>query len=104
VDAGINAAMSDHLRKLGMIVEIENGKLSSCQLCNHISRLSYALFPSVCNVGLLVLKDPYVAAQANVPLTPEQAKVLEHIKQPLATFSVKLGCHWSKAKCAFEEL
>jgi len=54
--------------------------------------------------GALLLKESYVAAQAKVPLTPEQAKVLEHIKQPLATFAVKLNCRWSKKKCAFEEL
>lgn len=34
VDAGINAAMSDHLRKLGMIVEIDDGESVCLSACN----------------------------------------------------------------------
>jgi hypothetical protein len=67
--------MLDHLRKLGMIVEIENG----------------AVF----------LRIPYQAAKQGEALTPEQAKALVHMERKLITFSVRLMSHWSDGD--FEE-
>ena len=78
INTAITPTMCDHLRKLGMICEVLNGKLE--------------------------LKDNFIAAERGVPLTPEQAKALEHLKKPLATFTVTVSSHWNKAKTAFEEL
>ncbi len=69
-------AMLDQLRKLGLILEIED--------------------------GVLVLKDSFIVAQAGVPLNPEQAKVLQHLNQPIEEFRIKLECVWNNGK--FEEL
>lgn len=74
----MTGSMSDHLRKLGMVVEIVNGELD--------------------------LKNDFVVATAGVPLTPEQAKVLEHMEMPLAQFKVSLVGHWNKKKSSYEEL
>ena len=64
-----NVSMMDQFRKLGMIVEVENGQL--------------------------VLREDYTAATVNVPLTPEQAKILTHFDKQLSIFKIKLQCHWT---------
>lgn len=66
----------DHLRKLGLVLEIEDGKV--------------------------FLRSPFTTATEGEPLTAEQAKVLAHIKKPMSVFSVGVVCYWSKGK--FEEL
>jgi hypothetical protein len=66
----------DHLRKLGLVLEIEDGKV--------------------------MLRSEFTAAQKGEPITAEQAKVLVHLKKPLETFKVKLLCFWSDGQ--FEEL
>ena len=57
------------MRKLGLVVEIHDSEL--------------------------LLREPYVAARAGLPLTPEQAKVLEHLGKQLAVFEIRLLGHWS---------
>ena len=69
-------SMLDQFRKLGLVVEIDN--------------------------GVIQLREPFVAAQKGVPLTPEQAKVLVHQQIPVDEFKMKLVCLWSDGE--FEEL
>jgi mRNA turnover protein 4 len=69
------ATMLDHLRKLGLIVELDD--------------------------GVIYLREPYTAASAGVPLTPEQAKMLVHMDRRTINFTMKLEGHWSDGK--FEE-
>lgn len=64
--------MLDQLRKLGLVVEVENAKV--------------------------MLRNKFIAAQAGIPLTPEQAKVLVHFDKKLITFSLQLICHWSNGE------
>lgn len=64
--------MLDQLRKLGMIVEIEDTQL--------------------------MLREPYTAAKEGVALTPEQARVLTHFGKKLASFEIELMCHWTDGK------
>lgn len=70
-----SVSMLDLFRKLGLIVEVEN--------------------------GVMMLREPYVAAAAGSTLTPEQAKVLTHMKKPLAEFRIQVVCGWSDGE--FEE-
>lgn len=61
--------MLDQLRKLGMTVELDNGKIS--------------------------LKSMFIVASKDVPLTPEQAKLLVHMKVPLISFKISVAASWS---------
>lgn len=70
-----SSSMLDHFRTLGLVVEVENGKVA--------------------------LRESYVAARLGEPLTPEQAKILTHMKMPIATFTISLNCHWQDGN--FEE-
>ena len=60
--------MLDELRKLGMKVEVE--------------------------VGRVALRDTYLVSQAGVPITPEQARVLVKMERKLINFKVTLQCFW----------
>lgn len=62
-------SMMDQLRKLGLIVEIEDSKL--------------------------MLREVFTAARETTPLTPEQAKVLTHLGKQMAQFEIKIICSWS---------
>jgi mRNA turnover protein 4 len=61
--------MIEQLRKLGLILEVDN--------------------------GVLVLKKKFVAAKAGEPLTPEQGKALVHFDYKICPFSLSLECFWS---------
>ena len=61
--------MMEQLRKLGMVVEVEN--------------------------GVLMLRDQFKAAVKDKPLTPEQCKALAHMDVKLCPFVVKLLCFWN---------
>ena len=65
-------SMLDELRKLGMIVEVDN--------------------------GAVVLRDDFVATAEGVPLTPEQAKVLVKMNRRTINFTINLLCKWEKEK------
>lgn len=68
--------MLDQLRKLGMTVELDNGVIS--------------------------LKSMFIAAAKGEPLTPEQAKVLVHMKMPLISFKINVVGSWCNGE--FEEV
>lgn len=68
--------MLDELRKLGMIVEVEDGKV--------------------------VLRQSIDIATSGVPLTPEQARLLVKFERPIIRFSIKILCKWENGK--FKEL
>mmetsp|Transcript_31056 Transcript_31056/g.29654 ORF Transcript_31056/g.29654 Transcript_31056/m.29654 type:complete len:216 (-) Transcript_31056:1167-1814(-) len=63
------ATMLDQLRKLGLVVEIDD--------------------------TVIYLREPFTAATSGVPLTPEQAKVLTHMERKTVNFSIKMLCNWS---------
>ena len=65
-------SLMDQFRKLGLIVEIDDGKL--------------------------ILREPYTAAKAGNVLTPEQAKILTHFEKPIALFAINLVSHWSEGE------
>jgi mRNA turnover protein 4 len=65
-------SMIEQLRKLGMEVEVDNGKL--------------------------VLKDDFTAATKGQPLTPEQCKAHVHFETKLSPFILTLDCFWSDGK------
>lgn len=65
-------SMMDELRRLGMVVEVDDGKL--------------------------VLREPVTAAQQGVALTPEQAKILVKFERRIVPFTIKLLCHWEDGK------
>lgn len=65
-------SMIEQLRKLGMVAEVDNGKL--------------------------VLRDDFTAASKGQPLTPEQCKALVHFERKLSPFIIKLVCYWSDGK------
>ena len=67
--------MLDQLRKLGLVVEIDN--------------------------SVVVLRSEYIAAKAGEPLSPEQAKALVHLKQPIEKFKIIVNSMWSNGE--FEE-
>ena len=69
-------AMLDQLRKLGMTVELDDGKM--------------------------MLRNPFVAAKKGEALTPEQAKVLMHLDRRIVNFTIKLDSYWSNG--VFETL
>ena len=68
--------MLDQLRKLGLVVEVDDAKV--------------------------VLRNPFCCAQKGVPLTPEQAKILAHLDRRCITFKVDLLYLWTDGQ--FEEL
>ena len=68
--------MLDHLRKLGLIVEIDD--------------------------GVIYLREPYTAATKGVPITPEQAKMLTHMEKQTVDFKMRLLAYWTDG--SFEEL
>ncbi len=68
--------MLDQLRKLGLVVEINDGKV--------------------------ILREDFFAAKEGVPLTPEQAKLLVHLNMKLIAFSIKIVSHWCDGE--YEEL
>lgn len=70
------SSMLDQLRLLGLVVEVNDTKVE--------------------------LRNTYTVATKNVPLTPEQAKVLVHLNRPLIDFKVALDCYWTDGK--FQEL
>jgi mRNA turnover protein 4 len=69
-------SMLDELRKLGMIVEVDNAKV--------------------------VLRETYTAAEAGVPLTPEQARILVKLDRPIVKFTIQMLCRWENGN--FHEL
>ena len=68
--------MLDQLRKLGLVVEIDD--------------------------TVIHLREPFTAATAGIPLTPEQAKMLAHLEKRTVEFSIKMLCYWFDG--AYEEL
>jgi mRNA turnover protein 4 len=70
------STMLDHLRKLGLVVEIDD--------------------------GILYLREPFTAAAKGVPITPEQAKLLTHMDKKTVDFTMKLLAYWTDG--TFEEL
>lgn len=75
-DLSFQPSMLDQFRKLGMIVEIDN--------------------------GVIQLRSSFTAAEAGVPLTPEQAKVLVHFNMPIIDFKINITGMWSDGE--FQEL
>lgn len=71
-----NVSTLDQYRKLGLTVEVEN--------------------------GVMQLREPYIAAERGVPLTPEQAKILVHLDKKVDEFKLHLKCVWHGGQ--FEEL
>lgn len=67
-----HSSILDQLRKLGMTVELNNGKLE--------------------------LRDRFTVATAGMPLTPEQAKVLVHMRRPLINFKVDIVSFWAAGR------
>jgi len=63
------AGMLDQLRKLGLVVELDDGKV--------------------------MLRSTFVVAKKGAALTPEQAKVLIHLDKKLVQFTITLDCVWS---------
>jgi hypothetical protein len=63
------ATMLDQLRKLGLVVEIDD--------------------------TVIYLREPFTASTSGVALTPEQAKVLTHMERKTVNFSIKMLCNWS---------
>ncbi len=66
------AAMMDQLRKLGMVVEVDDTKV--------------------------ILRNTFRVSTAGQPLTPEQAKVLVHLDIKTVNFKMNLSCVWSDGK------
>ena len=65
-------SMLNTFRQLGLVVEIDDSKM--------------------------ILREKFIAAKKNVPITPEQAKILVHLNKPLINFTIKLDCHWNNGK------
>lgn len=61
-------SMMSELRKMGMVVEVDN--------------------------GTLVLRENMTVAFEGVPLTPEQAKILTKLDKKLVNFKINLVCRW----------
>ncbi|GAB5035447.1 mrna turnover protein 4 homolog [Nannochloropsis oceanica] len=70
------ASMFQLFRKLGLNLEIKDGKL--------------------------VLLEAFVVCTKGKPITPEQAKLMTHLDLPLVDFQLGLVCCWSDGE--FEEL
>jgi hypothetical protein len=66
----------DQYRKLGLVVEVEN--------------------------GVMELREQFVAAEEGAALTPEQAKILVHLDRKVDEFKLHLSAVWKDGK--FEEL
>ena len=64
--------MLDTLRKLGMVVEVDD--------------------------GTVVLRSPITIASVGVPLTPEQAKILVKLDTRIIDFKVKIEASWEAGK------
>jgi Insertion domain in 60S ribosomal protein L10P len=56
--------MMEQLRKLGLVVEMNNGQLE--------------------------LRTAFIAAKQGEPLTPEQATLLKHLDMPISKFKVDI--------------
>lgn len=69
-------SMLDQLRKLGLVVEIDN--------------------------GTVVLKVAFQVAELGLPLSPEQSKLLVHMRKTMCNFSIQMSSHWSKGE--FQQL
>jgi mRNA turnover protein 4 len=69
---GFPTMMLDQFRKLGLIAEIENGKI--------------------------MLREPYAAAQEGEALTHEQCKLLEKLDVKLVNFTIVVDCYWSNGE------
>ena len=67
-----HSSIHEQLRKLGMAVELNNGKLELC--------------------------DRFTVTTAGTPLTPEQAKVLVHMRKPLINFKVDITSFWAAGR------
>jgi len=67
-----SGTMLEHLRKLGLVVEIDNGTLE--------------------------LRSSFVACKTGIPLSPEQAKLLVHLEKPLIEFKIKVESFWVDGK------
>ena len=65
-------SMLDVLRKLGMVVEVED---------THV-----------------VLRTPITIASVGVPLTPEQAKILVKLNTKIIEFKVSVECAWENGE------
>lgn len=65
-------SMMQELRKMGMVVEVEDGKL--------------------------VLREALTVAVEGVPLTPEQAKILTKLDIKIIDFKMNLICRWEDGK------
>ena len=68
--------MIDQLRKLGLVVEIEN--------------------------GVIVLKTTFQVAKKGTALSPEQAKILVHMGKKICVFNVQVTGAWIDGN--FEEI
>jgi hypothetical protein len=68
--------MLDQLRKLGLVAEIDNGKV--------------------------MLREEFAAATKGTALTPEQCKLLTLMKMPLVRFKIDLVSSWHDGQ--FSEL
>lgn len=64
--------MLDTLRKLGMVVEVED--------------------------GTVVLRSPITISSVGVPLTPEQAKILVKLDTRTIEFKVRVEASWENGK------
>lgn len=64
--------MLDTLRKLGMVVEVDD--------------------------GTVVLRSPITISSVGVPLTPEQAKILVKLDTRTIEFKVKVEASWENGK------
>lgn len=61
-------SMLDQLRKLGLVVEVSNGKV--------------------------VLRNRFIVTEKGIAITPEQAKMLLHLEKPLLNFKIHVECWW----------
>lgn len=59
----------------------------------HIRKLG---MPSKLEKGVVSLYKDYTVCKKGQILTPEQAKILKLIAQPIATFRLTIKCHWAK--------
>ena len=68
--------MINELRKLGMVVEVNEGNIELC--------------------------TSFTIATVGIPLTPEQAKILVKLDKKIIEFKVSIDCIWENGK--FTEL
>ncbi|KAJ2483882.1 mRNA turnover and ribosome assembly protein [Coemansia sp. RSA 2131] len=57
--------------------------------------------PTLLKQGKIVLDNEYVICEKDDTLTPDQAHLLKHFWEKMATFKVKLVAHWNKADGKF---